>query len=173
MKKKIKKNNKNVQPELIKITNEDTGEVFKFILILVGVALVTALLYFVSSRYLIKDGVTETNEPAEEEIEYTNVTGGTLFNRPEETYYVMVYDTKGNDAPYYNALMRTFSILKGKVYTMDLSEEMNKQYIKEESNKDASKPSELSLKDPTLIKIENGKISKYLDTKEDIEKEMK
>ena len=56
---------------------------------------------------------------------------------------------------------------------MDLSLDINKQYVKEKSNKEASKPSELELTDPTLILIKDGKISKYYDEEETIIEKLK
>ena len=60
-----------------------------------------------------------------------------------------------------------------KLYTLDLGLKVNQKYVKEVSNKNATKPNELSLTNPTLIEIENGKIIKYYDTVESIQNVLK
>ena len=50
--------------------------------------------------------------------------------------------------------------------------QLNKPYVKEVSNSKATKTSELALKSPTLMFIKDGKIVKYLENIEEIEKEM-
>lgn len=166
--------NKKVESTLIKDVNADTGEVKKFIFILIGVALVAVLLYFVSSKLLIKDGVEKDDTPTQEvTFNYNKVDVGNVFNRPYKEYYVYAYDTESLKASYYSSLMSLVDSKTHKVYLLDLSEELNKKYVGEKSNKNAKNASELSLVEPTLIKIVDGKVSKYLDNLEDIEKELK
>lgn len=167
-----KKNNvKKVDVEIIRDINEDTDQIKKFIFILIGVAIVAVLLYFISSRYVIKDGVDSDETLASETISYDKVDVGNVFNRPYDEYYVMAYDPDSLKASYYAALLNNFT--DDKIYFLDLSIEINKKYVGETSNKKATVPSELSLTEPTLIKIKDGKIAKYLDTLDDIEKELK
>ena len=167
------KKTKKVKSDIISDTNEDTDTIRKFIIILVGVALVTLGLYFLSSKYLIKDGVIKEKEPVEEQISYDTILGGNIFNRSEGDYYVLAYDPDSLKASYYAAILNKFDKKDSKIYYMNLSLEANKQYVKEEGNKSATKPSELAIKEPTLIKIKDGKIEKYLENVEDIEKELK
>ena len=158
---------------VIKYTNEDTNEIKKFILILCGVALLAIILYFVTAKYLVKDNF-QSNEKtiSTEEITFTTIKGGTLFNRPYDEYYVLAYDKKSEVSPYYNVLTTLYSG-ETKIYTMDLSLEVNKQYIGKIGNNKATKPSELSIVEPTLILIKDGKISKYYEGKEEITKILK
>lgn len=168
---KKKENIKNKEPELIKYTNDDTDQVKKFILILVGVAIVAVALYFLSSKVLIKDGVDKEVKDVAETIEYTKVDVGNIFNRPYEEYYVLAYDPNSLSASIYSSLIGTFNKEDSKIYFLDLSTEVNKAYVGD-GNKDATKASEISLKEPTLIKITNGKITAYLEDLESIEKEL-
>lgn len=159
---------KDKNPGVIKYTNEDTNVVKKFALILVGVAVIAVILYFVTAKYLVKDNFQNEEEtPVSEDITYTNVKGGTLFNRPYSEYYVLAYDKGSETAPYYSVLSNVY---KGetKLYMMDLSLDINKQYVGDKGNESASNPSELSIVDPTLILIKDGKISKYYEGKDKI-----
>ena len=168
MKKKIK-DVKPTKQETIKYVNEDTDQIKKFIFILIGVSIIAALLYFVTAKYLVKDKFQEENETKEEvTLTYDTVRLGNVFNRPYDEYYVFAYDATNHKASYYAALLSNYE--DSKIYFMDLSLETNKVAIGENSNKDASKPSELSIKEPTLMLIKDGKISKYYETIEEIEK---
>ncbi len=171
---KKKESNKKIESSLIKDVNADTGEVRKFFIILTGVALVAVLLYFLSSKVLIKDGVDKDDTSTKEvTFNYNTIDVGTVFNRPYKEYYVYAFDTDSLKASYYSSLMSAVDTEKNKVYLLDLSTDLNKKYVGEKSNKDAKAADELSLTDPTLIKIVDGKISKYLDSLEEIEKELK
>lgn len=169
------KKNKNIKinnQELIKQTDEETDQIKTFIIILLGVAFVSLLLYFMSSKVLVKDGVEKDNPTTEEEIAYNNVNAGTVFNRPVDEYYVFAFDPSSLKASYYSALLNNFDNKKKQMYFMNLDLEINKPYVKEVSNSKATKTSELALKSPTLMFIKDGKIVKYLENIEEIEKEM-
>lgn len=169
MLKKRLKVDKQVKSEVIRDINEDTNQVKKFIIILVCVALIAGLLYFLTAKYLIKDNFQdETNTSSDVTIAYDNIRAGNLFNRPYDKYYVFAYDPTSTKSGYYAALLYNFANGDDKIYFLDLSLEINKNYIGEKSNPKASDASELSLTDPTLILIEDGKIKKYYDDEESI-----
>lgn len=173
MKKKNNKvNNKNVKQETIKYVNEDTDQIKKFILILIGVALVALLLYFVTAKFLVKDNFQEEDTPrSEATIEYDTVKVGNIFNRPYDEYYVFAYDSSSTKAGYYATISSRSS--KEKIYFLDLNLDINKKYVGEEGNKSASSAEEIVLKDPTLIKIKGGKIVEYYENIDDIVKTLK
>ncbi len=170
----MKKNNKKIDAknEVIKQTSDESDQIKTFVYILLGVALITVLLYFLSSKVLIKDGVDKKEESGEVSIAYNNVNVGNVFNRPDDEYYVFAFDPTTTKANYYYALMSNFDTEKTNMYYLDLAVEINKNYIKEESNKNATKASELALKEPTLMLIKKGKIAKYLESEEEIVKEL-
>ncbi len=164
---------KEIKTELIKDVDDNTNQIKKFIIILAGVAIVSVLLYFVSTKFLVGDGVEKPEEEKEVTISDTVIDGGHVFNRPYDEYYVFAYDREGLEEPIYTSLIDNAGDDKGKIYYLDLGTKLNKQYVKEETNPKATKPSELAMKTPTLIKIKNGKIVKYLEDLESIEKELK
>lgn len=170
--KKKEKQKKTKEAELIKDVNEDTNVVKKFVVILILVAALSCLLYFLTAKYLVKDDFQNKESTSEVTITYDTVNVGNIFNRPYDDYYVLAYSSDGDDASYFDNLFSTYSSESNskKIYKLDLSLKVNKKYLSDTSNKKASNPSELKLKDPSLIEIKSGKISKYYDSKESIEK---
>ena len=169
-KKKIKGNKK---PEVIKYVNEDTNQMKKFVFILIGVAIIALLLYFLTAKFLVKDAFQENNtENTSVTISYDTVKVGSVFNRPYDEYYVYAYDTTSNKANYYSTFTSKYTG-ELKIYTLDLSNEINKKYVSEKGNANATKPEELQLVEPTLIHIKNGSIAGYYEGVETIEKVLK
>lgn len=170
-----KKKEKEIKVSLIKDINEDTNQVKKLILILLLVAIVSYLLYFVTAKFLIKDDFQNEESTTETVISYNEIKVGNVFNRPYDEYYVFAYESEDNKASYYNALLNNYASdeKNNKIYFLDLSLDINKTYLKEKSNKKATTASELSFNGPTLLKISKQKISGYYDSIKDIEAELK
>lgn len=166
----MKRNKKNKEAKLIKTINEDTNQVGKFFLILFGLIIIMGLLYVLTSKNLNDNSVEST----ETTISYTTVNVGNVFNRPYDNYYVLAYDLQNDENSLYS-ISNNYMNESGskKLYTLDLGLKVNQKYVKEVSNKNATKPNELSLTNPTLIEIENGKIIKYYDTVESIQNVLK
>lgn len=164
----MKKANKKEDVKLIKQTNEDTNMVRKFFLILLGVILISGLIYFLTSKNL--DSTKSNTESSSTSISYDTVNVGNIFNRPYDEYYVMAYDFDGSDAyEYTNAVLsykgESTSI---KIYSLDLGLKQNNDHVGDKSNKNAKNASEIMFNGPTLIKISNGKIVNYYDSKDKI-----
>lgn len=170
--KKKNKDVKTIKKETIKYVNEDTDQIKKFIFILIGVSIIAALLYFVTAKYLVKDKFQDDKETKEEvTLGYDMVRLGNVFNRPYDEYFVFAYDATNHKASYYAALLSNYK--KNKIYFMDLSIKTNKKAVGDVGNKIATKPDELSIKEPTLMLIKDGKISNYYEGIEEIENVLK
>ena len=164
----MKKANKNEEVKLIKQTNEDTNMVRKFFLILLGVILICGLIYFLTTKTLSDN--PKSTESSSTSISYDTVNVGNIFNRPYEEYYVMAYDFDASNAyEYTNAVLAYKSESTSiKIYSLDLGLKQNNDHVGDKSNKSAKTASEVMFNGPTLIKISNGKIKNYYDTKEEI-----
>lgn len=164
----MKKNTKNEEKKLIKQTNEDTNMVRKFFLILFGVIIVVVLLYFVTSKTLSNNQTS--SESTTQSISYDTINVGNIFNRPYEEYYVLAYFFEDDDAYDYTSAVTTYTSESTslKLYSLDLTAKVNNSHVGDKSNKSASDASEIMFNGPTLIKIKDGKIDKYYDTKESI-----
>lgn len=171
-----KKSKKKV--DIDKVVSEEANEAKRFVIILLSIIILILAVYGITR--LIdknKDDESSSKEVTAGEIDYDKVSVGTLFNRREKEYYVIAYDGEDANAIYYSALINKYMKNENalKIYFCDLSNELNKKYYvgeDGESNQSATSPSELALKDVTLIKIKGGKIVKYLETLDTIKTEL-
>lgn len=163
--------------DIDKYTSEESKEVKKFIIILLSIIVLVLAVYGIT-RLVNKDKDNNDDRTVTAgSIDYDKVSVGTLFNRADSEYYVIVYDGEAPNAIYYSALMNKYMDKEksNKVYFCDLSNELNKKYYvgeDKDSNPNATTSSELAFKDLTLIKIKNGKIVKYLETLDTIKTEL-
>ncbi len=138
---------------------------------LLGVAIflgVMGLMVFGMSKIGVFDRGYTAPEEKEAEFDYVNIPIGTVFNRSEKTYWVF-FDEFENDRPkstYINSLLEDLPVA---VYKVNMSRSENAKYKGETANKTASKSSELSINDVTLIGISNGKIVNYFTGRAEIE----
>lgn len=171
----VEKKNKIKKIKNERIVNEEQQEVFRFLKILFIVLLLIIVVYF-STRFFVKrDLGKEEQETSVTEVDHTKMVFGTMLNRKEESYYVFAFSSKNLDANYYGALASKYSSLKDSlyVYYIDLEDSMNKEFVSKDgkTNPNAKSVSELSVGELTLIKVEKGKIAKYLETLSEIEAE--
>lgn len=163
--------------DINKYTSEESKEVKRFIIILLSIIVLVLAVYGIT-RLINKDKDNNNDRTVTAgSIDYDKVSVGTLFNRADNEYYVIVYDGEAPNAIYYSALMNKYMDKEksNKVYFCDLSNELNKKYYvgeDKDSNPNATTSSELAFKDLTLIKIKNGIIVKYLETLDTIKTEL-
>ena len=146
----------------------------KAIITLVVVLVVFFSVYFIAMLITgeIKLG-TEPKEEVPEEIQYQEIIVGKMFNRPESSYLVLLgsftdYDTTllMQDADRYMSTNDDADY----VYYVDLDKGFNKgHHSEEESNPKAQTLEELMVKNPTLVRIQDGKIVDYIEGKDEIE----
>lgn len=160
------KNNKKLKAT--QYVNEDTKEIRSLIFIILGILVVLVGLYYLTTYSLNKNKETTTDV----EFDYSVATVGTMFNRPYDEYYVFLYKSNSDEAVQYSALVTNYSTKEDalKVYTVDLSKNLDDQYLSETSNHNPTNPSEVKIKDSALILIKNGKVSKYYETIGEYEK---
>lgn len=163
------------QKRKVNYQTEEQKEVVYFLAVLAVVVVLIGIVYFLSKTFVMDQSLFEVNyNPGT--VDYERAIVGTVFNRPEKEYYVMAYHEKDEKAVYYSTLSSLYSKEEKalKVYHVDLDNDLNADaYISEgESNPKAKKVSDLKLKDLTLMRIKDGKIVKYLEKIEDIEKEL-
>ena len=165
------------QKKRINYQTEEQKEMLHFLIVLGVIVILVIGVYFLSKMFILDNSLFEVNyTPGTVNSERAIV--GTIFNRPEKEYYVMVYDESSSQAVYYSALSSNYVKKQDKalpVYRVDLNSELNQSYYvgkDGKSNSKATKVSELKFKDLTLLKISNGKISKYLEDEESIKKEL-
>ncbi len=159
----------------MKYQTEEQTEMKKFFIVLILLVGIIIGVYFLS-KIFIKSNVKDY-EYQNGTISTTAMSVGTIFNGKEKEYYVMAYDTTAVDAQSYSTYTNYYTQNKEnalKIYYLDLSNGLNKKYyVTENSNKKAQKIADLKILDGTLLKIKEGKITKYLEGKEAIAQELK
>lgn len=103
-------------------------------------------------------------------ISYENIEVGTILDRAENEYYVVLADLSKN-AMNIETLISAYKSKENatKVYTVDLSEGLNRSVVGEEANTNVTKVSDLKVNDTTLLHIRNGKITASYIGEENIE----
>lgn len=155
--------------------NEDETVIKKFIITVVVIALLIVIVYFFTE--VLKKDEADTSATTTGTINYDRISVGTILNRPYEDYYVMVYNSNDTNAVLYSTLLTNYMQKNNeekyiKIYYCDLDNVLNTQYYDVNndkiSNPKAKNIEEFDFGNLTLLKIENGKIKKYIEDYETI-----
>lgn len=163
-----------------KYRTEEQEEAIRFIKILILVILIVIAVYFLTRIFITKDLLNKDSEEQtliEGSINYNTTIIGEMLTRPEENYYVIMYDSEDLNSIYYSGLASTYGNNENalKVYTIDLGNEFNKKYVvnnPEEVNVNTTNLDSFKVNNLALLKISDKKIIKSLTKEEDIAKEL-
>lgn len=138
---------------------------YKSAIITIVVVLVVIALFYLFAVYI-------TNKPQkinipEESISYEQITAGSTFNMSDEEYIVLFY-SRENNADITSNISNYKSLNKIGVYYVDLDDAINNSVISSQSNKNATKASELKVTNPTIIRIKDGKIIDYIEGQDNV-----
>ena len=140
------------------------SEVKKTIIIILVVAVLLVGMYFLTTAILSKDN--EKEKITENAIQYDEILAGESFNQ-NGVYYVIYYDST-DEYSTISSLISSYQLnnTDTKLYSVDLSNGMNKKYITD-GDIITSDASSLRVKDSTLLKFNNGEVSEVItDTSE-------
>lgn len=159
----------------LKYKNEETNEFKKLIIILVVLCLIILVIYFFTRAFVTKDLTSTKNKetPVTGEINYDTTLIGSMLNKNNEEYYVLISNSKDVEYVYYVGIANSYSNKENalKVYTADLDNELNKNYYDPDHiNLNPKNISDFKTGDLSLLKISKGKIMDTYTTKEDITK---
>ncbi len=133
------------------------------ILTILGVAIFFGAIYGFTILVLNKG---ERRAPVgEPSISYQKIIAGSALNQQENSYVVLFF-TENNDI--YEAMTEYRSSGKNTIYYVDLKDGLNKYAISDKVNVNVKSASDLRVKDPTLIKVTNGKVTDYRVGKKNI-----
>ena len=178
MKKKTNKSKRKVE-EKNKIENVGSfdTDISKVIYIILGVICVFCVFYLLTLFVLNKDdNTTKTDEEVEISLDTTIV--GRSLSMPEDKYYVLYYDAKDETvSEEYSSTIINYIYSTSedhvKLYTVDMSDALNKKYVSDESKPMPEKVSDIAIKGTTLMVIEKGKVVEYTEDKTRIEELLK
>lgn len=165
MTKKVKQNKRIKQGNRV---SEDELQIRTLIILLVIVLLVCVGIYFLTDTMLKKESLAN-EEIKNVEINYDIATVGTMFNRIEEEYYVLLYsnETDGNELNSYLASYRS-SDNYVKTYFIDLDKKVNSYVLGDKLIKEPKNSNEVKVKGATLYKIVGGKVVECIVGSEEI-----
>ena len=150
-----------------------TLEFSKVIKILIVMAIIFAVFYFLTVYILQKDNISTVIDttPSEADIQYQEILAGNSFSVDKGHYFVLYYDMSDEDLKSsYTSLITTYEDKEGhfSIYTVDMSSAFNKKYISDVSNVDVQNIDALKISGPTLIEIQSGKVINYVEGQEEI-----
>lgn len=175
---KIKKrgNNKKVTNKAaVRITsdNKEIGYVIRCIIIV----LVVFLLVYLLTVYITKNSTDSVVKKTKDNttIQYNEILVGTSFKQRDKEYLVLFYDVDKDINSTYYTLKSDYEAKDDSlpIYYVNLGSKLNSDCISAESNKNAQNASELKIKDTTLIKFTDNRISEYVEGIEDISNYLK
>lgn len=174
---KSNKKSKNVQTRKEVLNNSiyesDTSNVIKCVVIVLVILLVMYLLTVLILKKSSTDYISKEDEKTA--IQYSEILAGTSFNKEDEEYLVLFYDTTADNASVYGNMISTYEAKDSHlpIYYVNLANTMNKSINSSESNKDAKDASELKINQSTLIKFSNGGIVDYVEGQDSINEYLK
>ena len=169
---------KNIQKDKKENAGEEKDNYFKFITTLAILLVIFVLSYFLIGIFYTKEiDFNKKDDETKDEVNVDNSTImiGQIFEQPKEEYFVLIYDISDDKS----SIKTWLPIYEGKegaltVYKVDSSKKFNSAYIvKEGSNVNATSLSDLKVISPTLIKINDKKITEYIEGEEEISNKFK
>lgn len=156
--------------------NEETKTMKQFLITLIIVIVGVVGIYLLTKYVVKKDNSTNNSSTTEEKsyIAPNTAIVGTMLNKSSDAYYVIIYDKTKDNATTYYSLVSTYKAKDKalKVYTVDLSNSLNKKYIATDNktNPKATNLEDLKFGEVTLLKVKNNKITEAYETTDAIKK---
>lgn len=157
------KSNKNKKIDSIKSNYQSESN--KIIKCFIIVLIIFGIMYLVTTLILKKsDDRQYQSENTKTSIQYDEILLGTTFDKKDKEYLVLFYNMDTDTKGIYGNAISDYEAKEEKIpiYYVDLSNSMNKSCLSSESNKEATKASELKINDVTLIKFSNNEIKEYI-----------
>ena len=144
--------------KIIQSKNGMPSEVKKAIIIIIVILVTIILMYLLTTRILTKSNKIDRTLATESVIGYDKILAGESFNRSEDEYYVIYFDST-NDYSIISSLVSSYQLNSDntKLYNVDLSDGINKKYITD-GDVVTTDAASLLVKDNTLLKFENGEV---------------
>ena len=135
---------------------------------------VIGILCFFGLFFLITFGITNNNSEKKEEnennevsISYDEILLGRSLSMGDEEYLVIFYDSSNEeDNNNYSSLVSNYRNKEGhlNLYYVDMNKTFNKKFLTtEESNKTPTDTASMKINGPTLIRVNGGNVTEYLE----------
>lgn len=168
--KQAKREGKNVREVQKKKQEVENNSVTlnKLIILVICMILLFCTLYLVTGLFITKDikWFSKNSSSTEEKNSVDNkILASEVLKQSEEEYYVYYYDPSDEDS----SVSSIISSLNEEVYRVDLSSDFNSSYIGESSGI-VERIEDLKVSNPTVIRVESGKIVEFYNGALEIEK---
>ena len=139
-----------------RVINEDMTNIRNMVILLVIVIGVCIGIYFLT-EYMIKRDSNISNTNTEAIIDYDIATIGTMFNRIESEYFVLLYSSN-DDGKNLDSVLSTYRSSDNyiKTYYVDLDKKINQIAISEETVRTPNNSNEVKVNGATLYRIKDG-----------------
>lgn len=146
---------------------------YKRVILTVGIIIIIfCAFYFLTVYVLGRDSSSSSKQTVtDSSISYTETMAGRSFSMPEDEYLILYYDR--SDSELLSTFSSTVSTYRSgedslALYSVDMSNAMNKDFEKETSNWKPTSVSELAIHGPTLIHFRNGEVVEYFEGATDV-----
>lgn len=147
------------------VENENVASNFVKILIIVAILALTfgLITYAVTHK--------STNKTDSTVIQYDKILVGSILNREDDNYYVLVEMSDDSNNSTYESSIDTYNAKDEhlRFYTVDLSDGFNTNYVSDKANLKVTNISDIRFSTTTLLKIENHKIAKTITNSTEIQ----
>lgn len=146
----------------------DNNEILKLLKFIILVSLIV-LAFYVVTLFVNKDEEQASTETPTT-IQYDYILVGNILTQPSEDYYVLAKTSDDINSQVYEAYLSNYTSIKDalRVYYIDLDNPLNSKFLKEESNFKFKNVTDISFKETTLLLIQDNKIKKTYEGKDNI-----
>lgn len=150
------------------VTDEEFNIKALAIIMLIVLVLILGTFLFTENFVVNKTNTSENSSLTKR----SSISVGKTFQMPDKVYYVLYLDM----SKYVNESIYKDIILKyetNPVYVVDLSLDLNKHVLSDTINEAPTSIDNLKVTDETLIRIEDGRVTKYIEQLKNITSELK
>lgn len=155
------------------LINDDESFKLKNVIIIVVIIMLVLVSFYFITKYVLEH--KKDNTPTVESvIDREKIIFGQMFNKSDNEYYVIAYNSDEKSKEIYNKYIEKYGSKETsiKIYEIDLKDDFNKSYIATKSNI-TSNLDELKVSGDTLFKIKDKTIEEYKEGSNDISNYLK
>lgn len=170
---KIRKEKKVPKTTMIKNDSEIT-KLIKIVLIVTAIMVVFYGITLLVTKNKSADSLDEKKASEKAVIQYDDIMIGTMLNKDQDRYYVLIKEDGDNRVVEYETLMKFVASKTDapKIYTANLTDSFNKKYLAKEAN-ESNDMEEFRVSGTTLVEINDGEIANMYSGHESIAEELK
>ena len=155
------------------LINDDESFKLKNVIIIVVIIMLVLVSFYFITKYVLEHK-TDNTPTVESVIDREKIIFGQMFNKSDNEYYVIAYNSDEKSKEIYNKYIEKYGSKETsiKIYEIDLKDDFNKSYIANKSNI-TSNLDELKVSGDTLFKIKDKTIEEYKEGSNDISNYLK